>query len=97
MADHLLTAGNVIHQNDHLWPQSQFHRFSAFFPLKTRGRLKIVLPSFPARVASGESYLYIVSLRLFGQVHPTLIQWDLSLLIATANISVKGCTVHLCF
>ena len=33
-----------------------FIDFSAFFPLKTGGRLKIVLPSFTVRVARGEPH-----------------------------------------
>ena len=49
-----------IHQNDPLWQLSLLHRFSAFFPPKTGGRLKIVLPSFPARFARGELHLWVV-------------------------------------
>ena len=59
-------------------PLSLFQRLSAFFPEKTRGRLKIFLHSFPAKVARGELHLWVVKLWLFSKVHPTLVQWDLS-------------------
>ena len=42
----------MIYQNDPLWLLSLLHRFSAFFPSKTQGRLKILL-CFPARIARG--------------------------------------------
>ena len=71
---------------------SLLHKFSAFFPLKIRGGLKIVLPSFPARVARSELHLW-----LFCQVHPIPVQWDLSALIVPAKTSVEGCAVPLWF
>ena len=66
------------------------------FHKKTGGRLSIVLASFPARIARGKPYFYIILLWLFGQVHPILFQWDLSLLIALTKISVEGRAVPLC-
>ena len=52
----------LSHQNDFLCPLSLLHRFLAFFPPKTGGRLNIILPSFPAGVARGELYLWFVLL-----------------------------------
>ena len=49
----------MIHQNDTLWPLSLLQRFLVFFPPKTGCRLKIVLPSFPARVVRGELHLWV--------------------------------------
>ena len=46
----------LIHQNDFFWLLLMLHRFSAFFPPKTGGRLKIFLPSFLARVVRGEPH-----------------------------------------
>ena len=49
----------MIHQNDPLWPLSLLHRFSTFFQPKTGGRLKIILLSFSARVATVVSCLAV--------------------------------------
>ena len=62
----------LIHQNDPLWSLSLLHNFSAFFPLNIGEGLKIVLPSFPARVARGEPHIWVVQLWLFGQLKDVL-------------------------
>ena len=63
------------------------HGYSAIFPLMTRDRLKIVLPSFPARFARGKLLMWLV----------LTFQWGLSLLIALTKISVGGRAVPLYF
>ena len=85
----------MIHQND---PLGHYHCFTGSwrFPQKTGGELKFVLPSFPARVARSEPHWWVVWLWLFGQVCPTPVQWDLSLLIALAKTTVEGRAVLLC-
>ena len=87
----------MINQNDTFWPLSLLLRFSTFSPPKTGGRLKIVLPNFPARVARGKPYLSVIWLWLFGQVHSTAVHWDLSSLITPAKTSVEGWAVPFCF
>ena len=66
----------LIHQNDSLWPLLQLQRLSAFIPRKTGGRMKIVLPSFPTRVARHEHHLRVISIKFIPhQPNGIYVRW----------------------
>ena len=59
---------------------------------KTDGRLKLFLPSFLERVATGEPHFWLFRSEFFIPF-----QWDLNLLIALTKTSVEGGAVPFFF
>ena len=66
----------LTYQNDPLRPPSLLHWFLAFFPSKTGGRLRIVLPNFPSRVARSGLHLWLVLVKFIPhQSKGILVRW----------------------